>query len=60
MDGPALYPIKAGELVIKYGIPIGRATQDIEPGEWVHCHNVEDITEELCNMYTKQYREGVI
>lgn len=36
----ALKPIKAGEMVIKYGQPIGHATTDIKPGEWVHNHNL--------------------
>ena len=29
----ALAPISAGEIVIKYGFPIGRATCNIQPGE---------------------------
>jgi len=37
----AIAPIKAGELVIKYGEPIGVATQDIMIGEHVHTHNLE-------------------
>ena len=36
----ALVRIGAGEPVIKYGFPIGRATSAIEPGEWVHSHNL--------------------
>ncbi|MBQ4200412.1 MAG: altronate dehydratase [Kiritimatiellae bacterium] len=32
--------IKAGEDVIKYGMPIGHATRDIAPGEHVHVHNL--------------------
>lgn len=56
----ALKMIPKGEMVIKYGIPIGRTSADIIPGEWVHCHNVDDITEELCDAYTKQYREEAI
>jgi len=35
----ALRAIQSGESIIKYGIPIGVATQDIEPGEHVHTHN---------------------
>jgi len=35
----ALRPIPAGEAVVKYGIPIARATRDIRPGERVHIHN---------------------
>jgi altronate hydrolase len=32
--------ISAGAAVRKYGWPIGRATQDIAPGEHVHTHNL--------------------
>lgn len=37
----ALRDLKAGELVIKYGVPIGTATQDISIGEHVHTHNLK-------------------
>ena len=37
----ALYPIKKGENVIKYGSPIGHATADIEIGQHVHTHNLK-------------------
>lgn len=37
----ALCDIKAGENVIKYGFPIGHATQDIAAGEHVHTHNLK-------------------
>lgn len=36
----ALTPIKAASPVIKYGYPIGCASCDIAPGEWVHTHNL--------------------
>jgi len=36
----AVRPIPAGEVVIKYGSPIGTATAPIAPGEHVHVHNV--------------------
>ncbi|HVF39389.1 MAG TPA: UxaA family hydrolase, partial [Gemmatimonadaceae bacterium] len=36
----ALSRISTGDPVIKYGFPIGRATTTIEPGEWVHSHNL--------------------
>jgi altronate dehydratase len=38
----ALSDIKKGEMIIKYGSPIGSATQDIQKGDWVHTHNVKD------------------
>ena len=37
----ALRDIKNGENVIKYGQPIGHATEDIEAGDHVHTHNVK-------------------
>jgi altronate hydrolase len=37
----ALRPIARGEVVLKYGQPIGVASTDIEPGEHVHVHNLE-------------------
>lgn len=36
----ALRRIPAGENVLKYGEVIGEATADIEPGAWVHVHNL--------------------
>lgn len=42
----ALCDIPKGEYVIKYGEIIGRATQDIKPGEWVHTHNVKSHLDE--------------
>lgn len=36
----AAVPIRAGERIVKYGAPIGRATADIAVGEHVHVHNV--------------------
>lgn len=37
----ALTPIAKGETVYKYALSIGSATQDIQPGNHVHIHNVE-------------------
>lgn len=42
----ALRDIAQGEFVIKYGQIIGRATQDIKAGEWVHTHNVRSHLDE--------------
>ena len=33
--------VAAGQPVIKYGAPIGRATRDIAPGDHVHLHNLK-------------------
>jgi len=35
----AVRRIAEGEDVVKYGMPIGQALSDIEPGAWVHIHN---------------------
>lgn len=37
----ALCDIKSGENIIKYGYPIGHATQDIKKGEHIHTHNIK-------------------
>lgn len=42
----ALRYIAKGEYVVKYGEIIGRATQDIQAGEWVHTHNVKSHLDE--------------
>jgi altronate dehydratase small subunit len=35
----ALRSIARGEEILKHGLPIGRALEDIRAGEWVHVHN---------------------
>ncbi len=35
----ALAAIAAGDPIVKFGIPIGRATEAIRLGGWVHLHN---------------------
>jgi hypothetical protein len=35
----ALRDIVQGEAVLKYGLPIGNALEDIPAGAWVHVHN---------------------
>ena len=37
----AARPILKGELIVKYGCPIGTAIVDIEAGEPLHARNVE-------------------
>ncbi len=37
----AVCDIQKGEDIIKYGFPIGKATEDIGKGEWVHSHNMK-------------------
>ncbi|WP_417804438.1 UxaA family hydrolase [Thalassospira lucentensis] len=36
----AYHDIAAGERILKYGMPIGIATQDIPAGAHVHIHNI--------------------
>ena len=43
----ALRPIRAGEDIVKYGFPIGRAARDIGAGAWVHTHNAASNLEGL-------------
>ena len=33
--------ILRGAAVVKYGMPIGSSTADIQPGDWVHLHNLK-------------------
>lgn len=48
----AVKEIKAGENVIKYGLPIGHAVSEIQPGMWVHTHNMEtNLNEEMTYCY---------
>jgi altronate dehydratase len=35
----ALTDIPAGQAILKYGLPIGQASQAISKGQWVHVHN---------------------
>ena len=39
----AIRPLAAGDAVLKYGEVIGCASESIEPGRWVHVHNVESV-----------------
>lgn len=48
--------IRNGEMVMKFNTAIGRASAEIKKGDWVHTHNVEDITEQLSEEYCRQYR----
>jgi altronate dehydratase small subunit len=42
----SLLPIACDSPVIKYGVTIGLATRDIQPGEWVHLHNCRSRLDE--------------
>ena len=48
----ALKEIKKGDILLKYGYPIGFAAQDIKEGEWVHIHNIKSgLTESVSYEY---------
>ncbi len=38
-----------GDLIVKYGVPIGVATEDIAEGSWVHLHNCSSRVDERSN-----------
>ena len=42
----ALCDIVAGEAIVKYGVPIGVATEYIQRGDWVHLHNCRSALDE--------------
>jgi altronate hydrolase len=46
----ALRPIGLGHRVLKYGQTIGVTTKDVEPGDWVHTHNlaIGDLARDHC------------
>ena len=51
----ALRDIRAGENIVKYGYPIGHATQDIAMGSHVHSHNMStNLSGKLEYRYDKQ------
>jgi altronate hydrolase len=37
----ALQPLAAGDVVVKYGFPIGSVATDTQPGDWVHSDNLK-------------------
>ena len=54
----AVRSIAAGEDVIKYGLPIGHVTGDVQPGQWLHTHNVKtNLSGEV--EYTYKYMEVI-
>jgi altronate hydrolase/altronate dehydratase small subunit len=42
----ALRRIDGGEPIVKYGVTIGIAIKQIEPGDWVHLHNCRSQVDE--------------
>ena len=47
----AIKNINKGENVVKYGLPIGYALEDIKVGNWVHTHNTKTNLKDL-NSYS--------
>ncbi len=47
--------INKGEQIIRYGVPIGSATQNINVGEHVHIHNMKS---DYIPSHTRQSRVG--
>jgi hypothetical protein len=39
----ALRNIARGEAILKYGLPIGNALEEIPAGAWVHVHNCRSV-----------------
>lgn len=39
----ALVTLEPGDTVVKYGETIGQVTETVDPGEWVHTHNMESM-----------------
>lgn len=54
----ALCDIKEGENIIKYGNPIGHATENIKKGDHVHSHNMKtNLSGNLEYVYNPDYQE---
>lgn len=54
----AIYNIKEGQDIIKYGHPIGHALSDIPEGAWVHSHNMKTNLSGILNYtYNKKHIE---
>ena len=45
-DIEAVTDIPSGTRIIKYGVPIGAATEDISKGSWVHLHVMKSLYDE--------------
>lgn len=54
----AIKEIKKNENIIKYGVPIGHALEDIKIGEHVHTHNIKTNLKDLLNYSYDKKTEG--
>lgn len=50
----ALRDITAGEQIIKYGVPIGRASRAISAGSCVHTHNMVSLNDERSGSFAAE------
>ena len=50
----AIRPVAEGEAVSKYGEVIGKASQDISPGDHVHIHNVKSNRMQLPEIWYRK------
>jgi hypothetical protein len=55
----ACQTIPAASPVIKYGVAIGIAKREIQPGEWVHLHNCRSQVDERSGGFETGAEEGV-
>ena len=54
----AIKNINKGENVVKYGLPIGYALEDIKVGSWVHTHNTKTNLKDLNTYsYTPKFKD---
>ncbi len=54
----ALFDIKKGENIIKYGNPIGHATEDIKKGDHIHSHNMKtNLKSNLEYTYEPEFKQ---
>ncbi|OXM86754.1 UxaA family hydrolase [Paenibacillus rigui] len=51
--------LSAGEHVLKFGYSIGRASSDIQEGQWVHTHNLRTNLEGKLNYSYKPAKEEI-
>lgn len=56
----AALPISKQENIMKYGFPIGKATIDIEEGEFVHSHNIKTNLDGELNYTYNPISKGVL
>ncbi len=42
----AVRAIRVGEPIVKYGVVIGKASEEIQQGDWVHLHNCVSLLDE--------------